>query len=94
MFPITHGLIGWSVSQNLKVRKDRIAVTIASVIPDLDGLGAIISTDYYGMFHHVFGHNLFFGVLLSLIAFRFSYEKHKTAILVFLSFILAMINFH
>ena len=86
MFPITHGLIGWSVSQPLKHRKDRIVVTIASLSPDFDGAGAIISIDYYSAYHHVFGHNLVFGLLLSAGAFFYCRQRFKAMLLVFISF--------
>lgn len=86
MFPITHGLIGWTISQPLKERKDRIVVTAASLLPDLDGAGAIISTDYYAKYHHVFGHNFMFGILLSVMALFYCTDKKKSAPLVLLSF--------
>ena len=86
MTPITHGMIGWLISQSLEKRRDRLLVTVASIIPDFDGLGAIISIDYYSKYHHIFGHNIFFGLILSLISIKFGYEKIKTPILVFVSF--------
>lgn len=86
MFPITHGLIGWSIAQPLKTRKDRMLITAASLLPDLDGLGALISIDYYSKYHHVFGHNFFFGLGLSLLAFLFAQQKKIASFLVFISF--------
>lgn len=86
MFPVTHGLIGWSVAQPLNERRDRVLVTLASVLPDLDGAGALISIEYYSKYHHVFGHNIFFGLILSGLAATFSKDKLKTSALVFLSF--------
>jgi membrane-bound metal-dependent hydrolase YbcI (DUF457 family) len=86
MTPITHGMIGWIISQPLEKRKDRWLVMAASLVPDLDGLGAIISIDYYAKYHHIFGHNFFFGILLSLLALKFAEDKKKAPLLVFLSF--------
>ena len=86
MSPITHGMIGWIISQPLEKRRDRIIVTAASLLPDFDGAGAIISIDYYARYHHIFGHNIFFGLLLALIALKFGVDKIKASILVFLSF--------
>jgi inner membrane protein len=86
MSPITHGLIGWLVSQPLSNRKDRVITTSAALLPDIDGAGIIISIDYYSKYHHVFGHNLLFGLLLSAISYTLAKEKMKAAILVLLSF--------
>ena len=42
MSPVTHFLLGWLVANSMKLdRKERTMVTIAGVIPDIDGLGAI-----------------------------------------------------
>ena len=86
MTPITHGLLGWCLSQKLEHRKDRIVITTASLLPDLDGVGAIISIDYYAKYHHVFGHNIFFGLLLSLLSYLYCGQKWLTFVLCFLSF--------
>jgi membrane-bound metal-dependent hydrolase YbcI (DUF457 family) len=86
MTPITHGLIGWIASTPLKERKDRAFVTIASLIPDFDGMGAIIDIEYYSKYHHIFGHNIFFGFILVLVSLLISCNKKLTPILVFLSF--------
>lgn len=89
MSPITHGMIGWIISQPLDKRRDRIFVTIASLLPDFDGAGVVISIEYYSKYHHMFGHNIFFGILLYLVTLKFGIEKLKVSILVFVSF-----NFH
>jgi membrane-bound metal-dependent hydrolase YbcI (DUF457 family) len=86
MSPITHGMTGWIISQPLEKRRDRLFVTLASLLPDLDGAGAIIDIDYYAQYHHTFGHNLFFGLLLLLVAWRYGTDKWRTALLAFLSF--------
>lgn len=86
MSPITHGMTGWIISQPLEKRRDRILVTVASVLPDFDGAGGIISIDYYARYHHIFGHNIFFGLLLFLIAWKIGFDKIKVSLLVFVSF--------
>lgn len=86
MSPITHGMIGWLISQPLEKRRDRILITAASLLPDLDGIGAVIDIDYYSRYHHIFGHNVFFGLVLSLIAWKYGRDKIKTSIFVFVSF--------
>jgi len=37
---------------------------LASSLQDIDGLGLVISQNLYWDYHHVLGHNLFFGLLL------------------------------
>ena len=86
MSPITHGMMGWIISQPLDKRRDRILVTSASLLPDLDGAGALISIDYYARYHHIFGHNIFFGLFLCLLGLKFGVNKIKVSILVLLSF--------
>lgn len=73
--PITHFLAGWAVANTAKLnRRDRLLVTLAGVLPDVDGLGVLadlIGKDpadpfpFYQKFHHVFGHNIFFALLLA-----------------------------
>ncbi|WP_144016602.1 hypothetical protein [Desulfococcus multivorans] len=42
MSPITHFLIGWSVSTACNTtRKERLFITLAGVAPDIDGAGLI-----------------------------------------------------
>lgn len=79
-------MIGWIISQPLEKRRDRFFVTAASLIPDFDGDGAIISIDYYSRYHHIFGHNVFFGLLLFFFSMKFGIDKLKVSILVFISF--------
>ena len=85
MTPITHGLISWITANPLVEKKDRFLVTSAGLIPDIDGIGAIISIDYYAKYHHVLGHNLLFGILITLISLFIAKNKFLTAGLVLLS---------
>ena len=86
MTPITHGLIGYLAATPLESKKDRFFVAAASLIPDLDGLGILVSMDYYAKFHHVLGHNLVFAVFISLVAAILAKNKAITPLLVFFSF--------
>lgn len=45
--------------------KERVLAMAAAGAADLDGLGLLVSVDYYAAFHHVLGHNLLAGMLLS-----------------------------
>ena len=73
MHPFTHLLLGWTVANASPLeRRDRALVTLAGVIPDVDGVGAIpeqitIHSDrllsWYSEYHHVLAHNVGFAVL-------------------------------
>ncbi|RZA06075.1 MAG: hypothetical protein EOP11_11230 [Proteobacteria bacterium] len=86
MSPITHGIIGWLIAQPLAARKDRVLVTAAALVSDLDGLSLLLGQEAYGTFHHTFGHNLLFGILSSIIVALLSQQKYLAAGLGFLSF--------
>jgi inner membrane protein len=74
MSPITHLLISWSVANISKInRRERTLVTLAGVVPDIDGAGLIIDIFCHGSdqplqlwskHHHILGHNIGFGLLL------------------------------
>jgi len=96
MSPITHLLISWSVANISKInRSERALVTLAGVLPDIDGAGLIIDVFCHGsdqplqlwsMYHHVLGHNIGFGLLLVIVTFALSTRRWVTSLLVFMSF--------
>ena len=82
MSPLTHALLSWLTANgapSLK-RRERGLVTLAGMIPDLDGVGAIpqlvtahtAHPVFWGSdYHHVLGHNLLAaGVVAALVALR------------------------
>ncbi|QTA89236.1 metal-dependent hydrolase [Desulfonema magnum] len=95
MSPVTHLLMGWTVANisSQTDRKERIFITVAGIIPDIDGLVIIADLltrnsdhplEWWGKFHHVLAHNLGFGLLVFLVIFFLS--NQRTACLAFLSF--------
>ncbi len=96
MSPITHLLISWSVANIGKInRRERALVTLAGVLPDIDGAGLIIDVFCHGsdqplqlwsMYHHILGHNIGFGLLLVIVTFALSTRRWVTSLLVFMSF--------
>ena len=50
---------------------------IAASASDMDGLGILVSYDYYVAYHHVLGHNLLFGLIVSAALAAFSTYKAK-----------------
>lgn len=93
MSPITHFLVGWTIANTANLSpRDRMLVTVAGVIPDLDGFGIAVdlatrhATDWWGRFHHELGHNLGFCLLVTIVFTAFAKRRGMTALLVALSF--------
>ena len=96
MNPITHFLTGWLVANTVPLnRRERAVVTLASVAPDIDGIGIVAevltresenSLTWWSDYHHVLGHNLAFGLMLAVGSFLLATKRWKTAVLACLSF--------
>jgi hypothetical protein len=94
--PITHFLVGWSIANSCELnRRERAAVSLSAVVPDLDGLGVVVDfatrtssnpTELWGAYHHVLGHNFAVGVLASAVSFSIATRRWLCAVLAFLSF--------
>jgi hypothetical protein len=76
-------------------RRERAAITLASVAPDFDGLGAIPELltrhsahplNWFSEYHHLLGHNLAFGLAVTGASLLLAAKKLKTAAFVLLSF--------
>jgi hypothetical protein len=94
--------VGWVIANSARLnRRERAIVTLAGVIPDLDGIGLVAEittrswespllwwTDY----HHVLAHNLTCGVLVSGIGFCLAKRRWLTAVLTMLSFHLHLVG--
>ncbi len=102
MSPITHFLIGWGVAGIGGLnRRERAAVVIAGVIPDADGLGIAMDfltrhstnpTNWWGAYHHTFGHNLFAGLAAALFALLLATRRWTAVLLAFASFHLHLLG--
>lgn len=101
MNPVTHFLVGWTVANTTELtRRERAAVALAGVIPDLDGLGAIPEVltrnsahpiTWFSEYHHIL-HNLTFAVGVAAISFLVATRRWKTAALAFLAFHLHLLS--
>jgi hypothetical protein len=97
MHPITHFLVGWTVASAASLeRRDRMVVTGASVIADIDGLGVLAElltfhTDHplnwYSEYHHALTHNVGFAILVGIGALFLARQRTIT-------FFLSMVSFH
>lgn len=101
MNPATHFLTGWVIANMDHLeRRDRTLVTLAAVVPDMDGLGIIPDIMYgsqagpslFQQFHHVVAHNIFFGLFLVLGGYALSKKKGLSAFFILISFHLHLLG--
>jgi len=95
MSPITHFFTGWVFANCFDLeRRDRAIVTLACVVPDIDGLGIVpelLTRNsahpllWFSEYHHSL-HNLTFALAISILAFALAAQKWKTALLALISF--------
>ncbi len=89
MNPVTHFLGGWAVANTARLgRRDRTLVALAGIAPDADGFGIVaewLTRDsenplyWWSDYHHVFGHNLLFGMVIAGVAFAVAKRRAVTA---------------
>jgi inner membrane protein len=102
MSPVTHLLAGWTAANATPLsRRERFLITIAGVVPDVDGLGMIADfvtrnsahpLEWWGRFHHVVAHNIGFALLVALATFGLSRRRWVAAALALLSFHLHLLG--
>jgi inner membrane protein len=95
MSPITHFLTGWVLSNTAAFSgRERALVTVAAIIPDIDGFGAIPEAltansvhplTWYTEYHHTL-HTALFAVLVSVAAAALAGRRWKTAGFALLAF--------
>ncbi|QOX79520.1 metal-dependent hydrolase [Trichlorobacter lovleyi] len=97
MNPITHLLLGWAVAntdQSL-VRRERTAVTLAGIAPDLDGLGLVAEALTRGtkhellwwtQYHHTALHNVTFALFVAAVCAISTGRRWRVALLALISF--------
>lgn len=102
MNPASHLLISWTLANAVGIpRRDRFLVTLTGVIPDIDGVGIIaeLLTEntsmpliWYSKYHHVLGHNLGVGLILTALVFFLSAKRWVTPALAFVAFHLHLLG--
>ncbi|ABF42347.1 membrane-bound metal-dependent hydrolase [Candidatus Koribacter versatilis Ellin345] len=95
MSPATHLLAAGVLAGFSRLdHRGRVAVMIAGVIPDIDGLGVVPELFtrhsahpllWFSEFHHQL-HTLLFAIIVTLVAVAFCGERLKTALFVLASF--------
>jgi inner membrane protein len=101
MSPVTHFLAGWLLANTAALnRRERAAVVIAAVVPDIDGLGAIPELltrnsahplTWFSQYHHSL-HSLAFALAVTLVSFLIAQRRWTTALLAFVSFHLHLLG--
>jgi inner membrane protein len=101
MSPVTHFLTGWVFANCTKLKpRDRAIVTLASVVPDLDGLGIVpelLTRNsshrllWFSLYHHSL-HTLAFALVVAGVAFVFATQRWKTGLFALLSFHLHLVE--
>lgn len=86
MNPIVHAELSWLPTFRLAQRRDRWLVTLAGVLPDLDGLTLLFGEEAYGKWHHVVTHGVFAAVLVTVALTALARERVKVAALGFAMF--------
>lgn len=94
MNPVTHFLIGWELGCALKLgQRDRGLLVAASVLPDLDGLGAVADLvtgdagqSFYRTYHHVVLHGALGALLAVALTTLFARQQLKVAAWVLVAF--------
>lgn len=97
MIPPTHFLISWiAADATMKTRRDRILVTLAGVIPDIDGFGYPIENwitigwdkplSWHSDYHHILCHNLGFAALVTVGTYWLSKWNWMTTLMACLIF--------
>lgn len=103
MNPVTHLLLGWSVANidSGMDRRGRVAVTLAGVAADLDGLGLVaeIMTRgsgnellWWSSYHHTALHNGTFALAVAAVCFFATGRRWHVALLAFAGFHLHLLG--
>jgi len=78
----THILSGWCLGNLARLNsRERFFCMLAAGAADLDGLSRLAGQETYWDYHHVLGHNVFFGLLIAIILACFSASKGKTLLI-------------
>ncbi|MDB6025440.1 MAG: rane-bound metal-dependent hydrolase [Verrucomicrobiales bacterium] len=97
MSPLTHLFASWLIAtKTTNNPRDCRLVTLAGIVPDLDGFGLIVDlvtqftqarpTTFYSQYHHVLCHGLFAAIVSAVLFGIFARQRWRVALLVFAIF--------
>ena len=92
MSPVTHLFASWIIAaKTTDNARDCRLVTLAGVLPDLDGLGLLAdmtngalaqgNAPYYQRYHHFVSHGLFGAVIITVLLVAFARRRARVALL-------------
>jgi hypothetical protein len=79
--PVVHLELSWLCAQPLARRRDRILVSVAGVLPDLDGLTLLGGLDAYGRWHHRLTHGYPAAIATGVLCAVLSEDRVRTTLL-------------
>ncbi len=78
MDPVVHGMLAWLFAIIfIRDVRDRRLVVIAGVIPDIDGIYILYSTELFYLYHHTWGHSFIFALPVAIFLALFGREKRQ-----------------
>jgi len=89
--PIIHAEASWLAAQGLRSRRDRVLVTAAGVVPDIDGLTLLAGQEYYETYHHLLTHGFLAALVFSALLMVFAEQKMLVGLLSLVAFHLHLI---
>ena len=103
MSPVTHLFASWLIAaKTTKHPRDCRLVTLAGVLPDLDGLGLLVDlanqavgrqeTWYYGRYHHFLLHGILGGVVIAAVLALLARQRFRVALLALVVFHLHLLG--
>jgi len=84
--PIVHAELSWLTGARLGDRRDRVLITLAGVVPDLDGLTLLAGVEAYAKWHHLLTHGLVAAVAFSVLFAALARRKLLVGLLSCLAF--------
>lgn len=86
MNPIVHAELSWLAGVRLTERRDRVLVTLAGVVPDVDGLSLLGGVEAYSKWHHVLTHGLVAATVCAVLFGALAKRRLAVAALSFAAF--------
>jgi inner membrane protein len=95
---IEHFFIGWCIANTSRDpgRRERVLITAAAVIPDVDGLGMLVEIPtrntshpllWWTEYHHILAHNIGAAIIVTAAAYFIARQQRwLTALLAFIAF--------
>lgn len=78
---LVHAELSWLLGHRSATRRQRVLVTCAGVLPDLDGLSLIGGADLYARYHHLLLHSWLGALITTIGVWALSARSVRTALL-------------